>query len=320
VVADVDVDVNGDDGDVNGDVRVVGSATCTRTKVSTETNRRERRRPVHSRARRRRRCYTLAMAIAHEVLQAKDASPTRAMLFLHGILGRGNNWRSHARRFVDARPDWAAVLVDLRLHGDSLEVRPPHTLASCARDLRELPIALPIRVALAAELEGEREGDVLDELWVIDSTPSARPDRRGSEDVLKVIAMLKELPREHAERSDFVAAIRERGFSEMLARWLATSLVRRAGVEGWRYPVDLDAIEAMLDDYFARDLWDAVPHAARDTFFVIGGRSGVFDDTDRARAQELAARHEAVHLEVFESSGHWLHVEEPDRLSDRLAR
>jgi pimeloyl-ACP methyl ester carboxylesterase len=281
------------------------------------------------------------MAIAHEVLQAKDASPTRAMLFLHGILGRGNNWRSHARRFVEARPDWAAVLVDLRLHGDSLDVRPPHTLASCARDLRELPIELPIRgavghsfggkvaLALAAELEGERDGDqdgdrdVLDELWVIDSTPSARPDRRGSEDVLKVIAMLRELPRDHAERSDFVAAIRERGFSEMLARWLATSLVRRTDSgarEGWRYPVDLDAIEAMLDDYFARDLWDAVPRAAHDTFFVIGGRSGVFDDADRARAHELAARHEAVHLEVFEESGHWLHVEEPDRLSDLLAR
>lgn len=272
------------------------------------------------------------MAIAHEVLQAKDASPTRAMLFLHGILGRGNNWRSHARRFVDARPDWAAVLVDLRLHGDSLDVRPPHTLASCARDLRELPITLPIRgavghsfggkvaLALAADLEGEREDDALDELWVIDSTPSARPDRRGSEDVLRVIAMLRELPRDHAERSDFVAAIRERGFSEMLARWLATSLVRRTDSEGWRYPVDLDAIDAMLDDYFARDLWDAVPHAAHDTFFVIGGRSGVFDDADRERAQELAARHEAVHLEVFEESGHWLHVEEPDRLSDLLAR
>ena len=178
------------------------------------------------------------MAIAHEVLQAKDASPTRAMLFLHGILGRGNNWRSHARRFVEARPDWAAVLVDLRLHGDSLDVRPPHTLASCARDLRELPIALPIRgavghsfggkvaLALAAELEGEREDDALDELWVIDSTPSARPDRRGSEDVLNVIAMLREVPREHAERSDFVAAIRERGFSEMLARGTASQRSR----------------------------------------------------------------------------------------------
>jgi esterase len=274
------------------------------------------------------------MAIAHEVLQAKDASPTRAMLFLHGILGRGNNWRSHARRFVEARPDWAAVLVDLRLHGDSLDVRPPHTLASCARDLRELSIALPdalpirgavghsfggkVALALAAEREGEREA--LDELWVIDSTPSARPDRRGSEDVLKVIAMLRELPRDHAERSDFVAAIRERGFSEMLARWLATSLVRASVGEGWRYPIDLDAIESMLDDYFARDLWDVVPRAAHDTFFVIGGRSGVFDDADRERAHELAARHEAVHLEVFEESGHWLHVEEPDRLSDLLAR
>jgi pimeloyl-ACP methyl ester carboxylesterase len=269
------------------------------------------------------------MTISHEVLQAKGATPTRAMLFLHGILGRGNNWRSHARRFVEARPDWAAVLVDLRLHGDSLDVRPPHTLAACAADLIALELPVPIagavghsfggKVAIAfAHSVGERdEHRALEELWVIDSTPSARPDRRGSEDVLAVIAMLRELPREHADRSDFVTLIRERGFSEMLARWLATSLVRSG--EGWRYPIDLDAIEAMLDDYFARDLWDVVPHAAKDVHFVIGGRSAVFDEADRAKVAELAARHEAVHLEVFEASGHWLHVEEAERLSTLLA-
>lgn len=273
------------------------------------------------------------MTLAHEVLSAKGAQPTRAMLFLHGILGRGNNWRSHARRFVEARPDWAAVLVDLRLHGDSLQPRPPHTLAACAADLRALPLELPVRgvighsfggkVALAfAEgldlRERARGATALDELWVIDSTPSARPDRRGSEDVLRVIATLREVPREHAERSDFVAAICERGFSEMLARWLATSLVRTAS--GWRYPVDLDAIEDLLEDYFARDLWGEVPGAAADVFFVIGGRSEVFDAADRATVRDLAARHEGVHLEVFEQSGHWLHVEEPERLGVLFGR
>ncbi|MEZ4248285.1 MAG: alpha/beta hydrolase [Polyangiales bacterium] len=264
------------------------------------------------------------MTIAHEVLMAKDARPTRSMLFLHGILGRGNNWRSHARRFVEARPDWAAVLVDLRLHGDSLDVRPPHTLASCAADLVALPLELPIRGAIGHSFGGKvalafaEEAQHLEELWVIDSTPSARPDRRGSEDVLRVIATLREVPRDHADRSAFVAEARAHGLSEMLARWLATSLIRSG--EGWRYPVDLDAIETMLDDYFARDLWEGAPSAADDTFFVIGGKSAVFDDADRERAADLAARHEGVHLEVFEASGHWLHVEEPDRLSALLAR
>ena len=70
--------------------------------------------------------------------------------------------------------------------------------------------------------------------------------------------MLRELPRDHAERSDFVAAIRERGFSEMLARWLATSLVRRTGArEGWRYPVDLSVNSALFPDVYSYN-FDAV--------------------------------------------------------------
>lgn len=260
--------------------------------------------------------------LAHEVLTARDARPERTMLFLHGILGRGSNWRSHARRFVAARPDWAAALVDLRLHGDSLDARPPHDLPACVDDLAALPLDVPIAGIVGHSFGGKvalayADAHPLDELWVIDSTPSARPDRRGSEDVLAVLAMLREVPREHEDRQGFVEAIRERGFSEMLARWLATSL-QRAG-EGWRYPVDLDAIEALLDDYFARDLWDAVPRASSRTCLVVGGRSGVLDDGDRARLAALAEEHAPVRLEVFEDAGHWLHVEEPDRLAALLA-
>ena len=60
------------------------------------------------------------------------------MAFLHGILGSGANWRTFARRFVEAKPTWRAVLVDLRKHGASQDFPAPHTLVACADDLRAL--------------------------------------------------------------------------------------------------------------------------------------------------------------------------------------
>src|SRR5207237_822421 len=48
----------------------------------------------------------------HLAFDRLDGSrPERAIAFLHGILGRGINLRTIARRFVEARPGWTAWLV-----------------------------------------------------------------------------------------------------------------------------------------------------------------------------------------------------------------
>src|SRR5690606_3974496 len=64
-----------------------------------------------------------------------DGRDGRRLYVLHGFFGQGRNWSSFARRLVELRPDWVVVLVDLRLHGDSLDLPGPHTLAAAAEDL-----------------------------------------------------------------------------------------------------------------------------------------------------------------------------------------
>src|SRR5262245_66166429 len=66
------------------------------------------------------------------------ARADRTIAFLHGILGRGNNLRTIARRFVEARPEWTALLVDLRGHGDSPKGNPTPSLEAAARDVAKL--------------------------------------------------------------------------------------------------------------------------------------------------------------------------------------
>ena len=56
----------------------------------------------------------------------------------HGILGSGLNWRTFCRNLQKERPELEFYLIDLRCHGRSPTLRPPHTVESCANDLLDL--------------------------------------------------------------------------------------------------------------------------------------------------------------------------------------
>ena len=71
----------------------------------------------------------------HELVQPPGTSPDAWLYLLPGIYGAGRNWGSVMRRWVQERPDWGAVLIDLRGHGASQGFSPPHTLESAAADL-----------------------------------------------------------------------------------------------------------------------------------------------------------------------------------------
>src|SRR5512142_1296285 len=73
--------------------------------------------------------------LSHQLLTATETTPARWLYVLHGIFGAGRNWASIMRRLVRERPEWGAVLVDLREHGRSGGFPPPHTVATAAGDV-----------------------------------------------------------------------------------------------------------------------------------------------------------------------------------------
>src|SRR5690349_25137815 len=76
--------------------------------------------------------------LASTPIDAGDGAARRTAVFLHGIYGRGRNWAAIARGLAARRPEWASALVDLRLHGASPAFDPPHSVAACAADVRDL--------------------------------------------------------------------------------------------------------------------------------------------------------------------------------------
>ncbi|WP_420447659.1 alpha/beta fold hydrolase [Candidatus Palauibacter sp.] len=253
----------------------------------------------------------------HQYTVAK-ASSRRWLYVLHGIYGTGRNWASFARRLIAARPEWGAVLVDLRLHGHSPGFEPPHTLPACVRDVLELSESLgrPVDAILGHSFGGKVSLMVAaavapTQAWVIDATPSRRSPGGGAARLLHV---LRRHPGPFDARRDAVSAVEAEGFASPVARWLATNLVFVDA--GYRWSLNPDALGELLADYFRRDLWDVIetPVPASEVHVVRAARSDILsaDDIRRLRAAGVNGR---VHLHEL-AGGHWLHVDNPDGLLD----
>jgi esterase len=257
--------------------------------------------------------------LAHTDLAAAGGRPERWVAFLHGLLGRGANWRSFARRWVDTHPTWGAMLVDLRLHGDSPEgFPPPHSVGAAASDVLRLidsgtpgPVAALVGHSLGGKvvLAAQRQRRFA-RVAVLDASPTARPDGLGSEQSRDILALLGRLPARFENRTEFVTRIEQAGQPRSIAQWLAMNLVvDPAG--GFRLGVDLAGMGALFRSVLAEDDWDVVEatRSPERLTFVIGGASGVVDPETQARLARLAP---AVELEIVPGAGHWLQVDAPD--------
>jgi esterase len=244
---------------------------------------------------------------------------------LHGIFGSGRNWASVMRRFVRAKPNWSARLIDLRQHGDSQGFAPPHSIAAAAHDLaplaqqeKETPAAIlghsfGGKVALAYARD---HGDGLKQVWVIDSTPEARPPGGSAWQMLE---LLRTTPRDFANRDELINLLTGSGIALPVAQWMATNLELADGRYRWRF--DLDAIEQMMRDFFEQDLWGVLesPPGNATIHVVKASESSVLSTAAVERINQLSQSNGRVFLHVIEG-GHWVNAENPDALLALMSR
>ncbi len=267
--------------------------------------------------------------LEHEVLAAEGA--TRTALVVHGALGSGQNFRGFVRKLALARPEYAFVLVDLRSHGRSRGAPPPHTMSSAATDLAVLAERLsethaalpPVTTLIGHSLGGKvtltaaREHPGLaTQVFVLDSDPGTR-DPASAHEIHTVIRGVRSISMPVTSRKEVVDALRNQGFSSGLASWMTTNLQRIGEVLDWSF--DLNAIEALLSDYFRQDLWPCVesPPSGVVVELVIAENSDRWSDEMRARAARIDPR-TGTRVHHIPNAGHWLHVDNPDALRDLL--
>lgn len=264
--------------------------------------------------------------LSHEIFPPLSTHPPKpqAMVFLHGILGRGNNWRTFSRAWMQHHPEWACVLVDLRMHGQSLNFEPPHTIESAAADLHRLAQHLQPEVNVSSvaghslggkiALQWTKDADYLTQTWVLDAMPGLVRSLL-TRDVEVVMRMLSNVPPHFESRDAFRKWVQSFQLSASIAQWLAMNLQRTDG--GYRWSLDLEPLRSLLESYFQTDLWGLLesPPLHSHIHIVVAGRSAVFDAERRAALQDVAGKNpEHISAHTLPSAGHWLHVDDPDGL------
>ncbi|MED5374645.1 MAG: alpha/beta hydrolase [Myxococcota bacterium] len=257
-------------------------------------------------------------------------SGDKLALILHGILGSGRNWSSFARALSKRCPDWQFLLVDLRAHGRSPTLSPPHTVTACAGDLRTLtrqrgqaPAAVighsfGGKVALAY---GRDFPEGLEQVWALDSQPGAQPQGMSDSDVVQVMTALRQVPLPLERREDLMPQLSAHGLSRELALWMTTNLTRNPDGPGLVWRFDLEAATALIADYFRLDLWPVLerpPHGPH-WHLLQAERSERWTQDDADRIAGLPAW-SPVHHHLLPDAGHWVHVDNPQGLLELLAR
>lgn len=262
--------------------------------------------------------------LGHSLITAPGASPRRWLLSLHGIFGSGDNWRGFARRLVEAQPSWGIALVDLRMHGRSMHLPPPHTVLAAANDLAALASSLPGQVqgVLGHSFGGKVALAYLDQhpqhlgpVIIVDSNPGTRKNEHDVESASRVLRLLEENAGPFPSRQAFVERVMSAGVSLGVAQFLAKNVEKRG--EQYFFRLDLCAIDSLLESYFTTDLWHALeaPPGDAHVWLIIGGRSTTLDAADRERAQKAAERSPGrLRVETIEKADHWVHVDAPEEL------
>lgn len=283
------------------------------------------------------------MKLAHDVVGAADAP--RVVVFLHGILGSRNNWKSFAHKLIAARPSWRAVLCDLRNHGDSHGFAAPHSMEACADDVAGTVLQADVvvghsyggKVALALARRTWAH-----ETWVLDCPPGPRTfggvDPGGGEgeavastthshdvrlagaaaangsEIARVLEAIGGVKLPVASRAALVDTLRGVGLSEALAKWMTTNLRAADSGDGFVWKFALAAIPEMLASFGATDAWDVVESGAHGRVVMVrAGRSDRWSADDVARLTRAAARGTVVE-HVMPNAGHWLHTDDPATL------
>jgi len=228
------------------------------------------------------------------------------LIVFHGLLGSSRNWQAAG---ADLGRIFRVYCLDLRNHGKSPHAA-PHSYQAMMDDVfawmdeRGLEsshfLGHSMGGKLAMKIACERP-ERLRSLMVVDIVPKTYPSSHDSEyEVMRAID-LSTLPSRTAA---------DRYLAEAVADWgkrqfLLTNLARREDGNGFRWIVNLEALEANQREIEASPIGAEHGFEGK-TLFLMGGRSEYFHSEDVALIMRSFPN---ATLEVIEASGHNPHFE-----------
>jgi esterase len=146
-------------------------------------------------------------------------------------------------------------------------------------------------------------------LTLLDIGPSPLADQG---ETARVVKALVGAPETGATRNTFRHHFRQAGLSRDLTEWLLLNLIRES--ESYRWRIDRAALAALHPRIRAEDLWPAVDGPRPYSLHCIrGGLSDYVSDDDARRLRAAGCP-----VDTVEEAGHFLHVERPAEVAERV--
>lgn len=237
----------------------------------------------------------------------------RPVVFLHGLLGQGTNFRTIAGGL---RPQFRSVLMDLPNHGRSPRTGSFSYTAmadAVAQEIRAAGLDAdgPVHVVghsmggKVAMLLALRHPELIDHLVVVDISPA--DSGAGNFEHLLGSLLALDLP-SLTRRSDADDALREAVPEDGVRSFLLQNLRRdEESPDGWRWAADVPMLFDALSDIGGFPQTDAVFDGP--TLWLAGARSDYVRDE---HADRMRALFPAVRRMALKDAGHWVHADQPD--------
>ncbi len=228
------------------------------------------------------------------------------IIFLHGLFGAGDNWRSVGRSLSD---HYRVHLLDLPNHGKSAWMSEP-TLPSLANSVRDWIVQHGIEGyrllghsmggKVAMEIALNSPGPELEQLIIVDIAP-----KRYEPHHQDVFAAIKSVDFDQVQdRRAVDAAMSPHLQDEGIRQFLLKSLYKQDGKLAWRFNVDVleSRYEAVACEPTSTQPFNGP------TLFIKGMNSRYITADDQNRIMQLFPNAKA---KLIEGAGHWPHAEKP---------
>lgn len=242
----------------------------------------------------------------------------KKLVFLHGLLGSLNNWRSIAKHFSS---DFQILLIDQRGHGKSFHPSSGYRPEDYAEDLNSLLEELAwSKIHLVGHSMGGRNALVfatlfptkINSLVIEDISVGIR-----AENVNRIQAMLERVPVPFASREaakdyflgPFVESLQGSSQALSLAQYLLSNIIERKerGDYSWRF--SLDGVFESLETGRRRDFWSEWERITQPTLLIRGEHSS---DLNQKEYEQMLLKSPVAQGVIIARAGHWVHFDAPD--------
>lgn len=246
----------------------------------------------------------------------------KKLVFLHGLMGYGLNWRTLAKDF---EADFEILLFDQRGHGKSFQPSSGYAPEDYADDLKKILGELGWqKIFLVGHSMGGRNAlnfayrfpEYVDRLVIEDIGPESDPaGEKSIRDLIELVPVpfqKKEEARDFFQK-DFAKLYKGAENARMIGLFLYSNLEGEAGNINWRF--SLPGILESVRLGRVSDRWHEVKALTMPTLVIRGEKS---KDLSQKNYEQIIECNPNIQGVVIPGAGHWAHADKPKEVAQAL--